>query len=97
MRGELGTLRHIREAVARLAPRTLPPTLDRLAAATGLPAERLIKLDQNENPYGPSLRVARCGQSVRSIPSRFSLGIAVDRSNLFRPPWHFATKRGFAV
>ena len=57
MRGEVGTQRHIREAVTRLAPRTFPPTLDRLAAATRIPAERLIKLDQNENPYGSSLRV----------------------------------------
>lgn len=57
MPGEVGTQRHIREAVTRLAPRTFPPTLDRLAAATRFPAERLIKLDQNENPYGSSLRV----------------------------------------
>jgi histidinol-phosphate aminotransferase len=57
MRGELGTQRHIREAVTRLVPQTLPPTLDRLAVANNLPAERIVKLDQNENPYGPSLRV----------------------------------------
>ncbi len=57
MRGEIGTERHIREVVTRLAPRTFPPTLDRLAVATRIPAERLLKLDQNENPYGPSLRV----------------------------------------
>ena len=69
MRGELDTQRHIREAVTRLVPRTLPPTLDRLALATNLPADRIIKLDQNENPYGSSLRV----QEALSAYDRFHL------------------------
>ena len=47
----------IREAVLRLAPYTPMPPIERLAAAVGLPVERIIKLDQNENPYGASLRV----------------------------------------
>jgi histidinol-phosphate aminotransferase len=57
MRGDLGTQRHIREVVSRLVPRTYPPTLDQLALAASCPVDRIIKLDQNENPYGPSLRV----------------------------------------
>jgi histidinol-phosphate aminotransferase len=69
MRGELGTQRHIREAVTRLVPRTFPPTLDRLALAANLPADRIIKLDQNENPYGPSLRV----QEALAAYDRFHL------------------------
>lgn len=47
----------IREAVLRLAPYRPSPSLDRLAADVGLSAERILKLDQNENPYGASLRV----------------------------------------
>lgn len=69
MRGDLGTQRHIREAVARLAPQTLPATLDRLATGSNLPAERIVKLDQNENPYGPSLRV----QDALAAYDRFHL------------------------
>lgn len=57
MRGDPGVQRHVRDAVARLASRTLPPTLDHSALASRLPSERIVKLDQNENPYGPSLRV----------------------------------------
>ncbi|MFN8514241.1 MAG: histidinol-phosphate transaminase [Chloroflexia bacterium] len=69
MRGDLGTQRHIREAVTRLVPRTLPPTLDRLALAANIPADRIIKLDQNENPYGSSLRV----QEALAAYDRFHL------------------------
>ncbi|HEX5506127.1 MAG TPA: aminotransferase class I/II-fold pyridoxal phosphate-dependent enzyme [Thermomicrobiales bacterium] len=68
MRGEIGTRRLIREAVTRLdiCP---PPSLERQAAAVGLPAERLLKLDQNENPYGCSLRV----QEALAAYDRFHL------------------------
>jgi histidinol-phosphate aminotransferase len=57
MRGEVETRRVIREAIARLGPRELPTPLERQAAEVGLPTERIIKLDRNENPYGCSLRV----------------------------------------
>jgi histidinol-phosphate aminotransferase len=35
-----------------------PPDWQALAARAGLPPERLVRLDANENPYGPSPRVA---------------------------------------
>ena len=69
MRGDVGTQRHIREVVTNLAPRTLPPTLERLAVARNLPIDRIIKLDQNENPYGASLRV----QEALAAYDRFNL------------------------
>lgn len=46
----------IRPEIAELEPYTPILPLDRLAARLGLPVERLIKLDANENPYGPSPR-----------------------------------------
>jgi histidinol-phosphate aminotransferase len=68
MRGEIETRRLVREAVARLEGGA-PPSLERQAEAVGLPVERLIKLDQNENPYGCSLRV----QEALAAYDRFSL------------------------
>lgn len=56
-RGDLATRGLIRDAVLRAAPYTPLPPIERLAAEVGLSAERIVKLDQNENPYGPSLRV----------------------------------------
>ncbi len=47
----------IRESLAHLAPYAPMPPIERLAAAVGLPVERILKLDQNENPYGASLHV----------------------------------------
>ena len=44
----------IRPALAALEPYTPILPLDVLAARLGLPIERLVKLDANENPYGPS-------------------------------------------
>ena len=57
VREELGTRRLVREAVARLEPYVPLEPAERQAAAVGLPVERVIKLDLNENPYGCSLRV----------------------------------------
>ena len=56
-RGDLATRGLIRDAVLHGAPYTPLPPIERLASAVGLPVERIVKLDQNENPYGPSLRV----------------------------------------
>ena len=56
-RGEIETRRLIRDAVARMEPYAPMPPIERLAAGVGLPVERIVKLDQNENPYGASLRV----------------------------------------
>ncbi len=46
----------IRPEIASLEPYTPIVPLDVLAEQLGLPAERIIKLDANENPYGPSPR-----------------------------------------
>jgi histidinol-phosphate aminotransferase len=40
-----------------LAPYVGGESLDAFSARTGIPVERLIKLNSNENPYGPSPRV----------------------------------------
>lgn len=48
--------RLIRPAIADLEPYTPILPLDVLAARLGLPVERLVKLDANENPYGPAPR-----------------------------------------
>ncbi len=69
MQGEIETRRLIRDAVARLAPYTPMPPIERLAEGVGLPVERIIKLDQNENPYGCSLRV----QEALAAHDRFHL------------------------
>jgi histidinol-phosphate aminotransferase len=46
----------VRPAIAELEPYTPILPLDVLAERLGLPVERLVKLDANENPYGPSPR-----------------------------------------
>lgn len=43
-----------RPEIAELEPYTPIVPLDVLAARLGLPVEQLVKLDANENPYGPS-------------------------------------------
>src|SRR3954451_10731968 len=57
MTGRLETRGLIREGVLRLAPYRPMPSIERQAAEGGLLVERIIKLDQNENAYGASLRV----------------------------------------
>jgi histidinol-phosphate aminotransferase len=47
----------IRSDIADLEPYTPAEPLDVLAERLHLPVERIIKLDINENPYGPSPRV----------------------------------------
>lgn len=46
--------RLVRPEIAELEPYAPILPLDVLAARLGLPAEQLVKLDANENPYGPS-------------------------------------------
>ncbi len=55
----------IRPEIAELAPYTPILPLDVLAEQLGLPIERLVKLDANENPYGPSPRALA---AVRNEP-----------------------------
>lgn len=47
----------IRPEIAALEPYTPILPLEVVAARLGLPIERLVKLDANENPYGPTPRV----------------------------------------
>lgn len=49
----------IRPEIAELEPYTPILPLDVLAARLGIPIERLVKLDANENPYGPSPKTVR--------------------------------------
>ncbi len=46
----------LRPDIAALEPYTPIVPLEVLAARLGIPADRLVKLDANENPYGPSPR-----------------------------------------
>lgn len=55
----------IRPEIAELAAYTPILPLDVLAEQLGLPVERLVKLDANENPYGPSPRAL---EAVRNEP-----------------------------
>lgn len=68
-RGTLARRGLIREAVRDLAPYAPLPPIERLAEGLGLSVERILKLDQNENPYGPSLRV----QEALASYDRFGL------------------------
>lgn len=68
-RGTLARRGLIREAVRDLAPYTPLPPIERLAEGVRLPVERILKLDRNENPYGPSLRV----QEALASYDRFGL------------------------
>ena len=52
------------DVLGRIQPhlRAVPPYVpveppDEVAKRLGLPAERIVKLDANENPYGPSPKV----------------------------------------
>ena len=47
----------IRSDIADMAPYTPIVPFDVLSERLGIPAENIIKLDANENPYGPSPRV----------------------------------------
>lgn len=69
MREEIETRRLIRDAVMRMAAYTPMPPIERLAEGVGLPVERIVKLDQNENPYGCSIRV----QEVLASHDRYHL------------------------
>ena len=56
----------MRPEVERLAPYVGGESLDAFSSRTGIPVERLIKLNSNENPYGPSpLVLAALGDYAR--------------------------------
>lgn len=56
MVNEMNLTHLIRPEIADLEPYTPILPLDVLAARLGLPVDQLVKLDANENPYGPSPR-----------------------------------------
>jgi histidinol-phosphate aminotransferase len=47
----------VRPELERVAPYEPGESLDAFSARTGIPVERLIKLNSNESPYGPAPRV----------------------------------------
>src|SRR5262245_58674961 len=48
-----------RDCIAAMEEYSGPVDVDALAERLGLPVQDIAKLDGNENPYGPSPRVAR--------------------------------------
>lgn len=76
--------RLLRPEIAALEPYTPIVPLDVLAERLGLPIEQLVKLDANENPYGPSPRAqaALAGESYYHIypdPGQARLRAALSR------------------
>ncbi len=71
----------IRPEIAGLEPYTPILPLDVLAARLGIPIERLVKLDANENPYGPSPRTAQALADLATTDGptgRLSIAIYTD-------------------
>ena len=56
----------VRADIAAMQPYTPTASLEVFAAQLGIPAERLIKLDANENPYGPSPRAQQALASLNT-------------------------------
>jgi histidinol-phosphate aminotransferase len=68
----------IRPEIAELEPYTPIQPLDVLAARLGIPIERLVKLDANENPYGPSPRTLAALAALVGTPGPSgSLSLAI--------------------
>ena len=86
----------MRGAVARMAPYQPPEDLESVGARAGVPADRLVKLDAIENPYGPSPRVAQAlarfdsyhrypdpdQKAIRPLVAAYA-GVAADQIMLF--------------
>jgi histidinol-phosphate aminotransferase len=65
----------LRPDIASLEPYTPVVPLDVLAARLGLPVERIVKLDANENPYGPSPRAM---EALAALDGRAEVAIYPD-------------------
>jgi histidinol-phosphate aminotransferase len=64
----------LRTDIAALEPYTPIVPLEILAERLGLPVERIIKLDANENPYGPSPHALAALAAVeRDAPHRYAI------------------------
>ena len=75
--------RLIRPDIAALEPYTPILPLDVLAAQLGLPVERLVKLDANENPYGPSPRArAAVAALAHAEPNPYAIYPDPDHTRL---------------
>jgi histidinol-phosphate aminotransferase len=71
----------IRPEIADLEPYTPILPLDVLAVRLGIPIERLVKLDANENPYGPSPKTVQALADLAGTDGptgRLSLAIYPD-------------------
>ena len=65
----------VRASVRALEPYKAVEPPEELARREGIPASMVIKMDANENPYGPSPRVAEAlgeFKASTSTPTRFS-------------------------
>jgi histidinol-phosphate aminotransferase len=67
-----------------------PP--DEVAQRIGLPPERIVKLDANENPYGPSPKVAEALAKAQTYhvypdPEQRKVRAALGRYTGFEPEW----------
>lgn len=73
----------LRPDIAALEPYTPIVPLETLAERLGLPVERIIKLDANENPYGPSPRALEALAAVeRDAPHRYAIYPDPDHTHL---------------
>ncbi|MCS6839265.1 MAG: histidinol-phosphate transaminase [Roseiflexaceae bacterium] len=75
--------RLLRPDIAALEPYTPIVPLETLAEQLSLPVERIIKLDANENPYGPSPRaLAALAAVARDAPHRYAIYPDPDHTRL---------------
>jgi len=74
-----GVSRLLRPDVAGLVPYAAPPSLEEFAASRGVAVSDVVKLDQNENPYG-------CSPRVREALGRF------DWYHVYPDPEHRALR-----
>jgi histidinol-phosphate aminotransferase len=65
--------RLLRPDIAALEPYTPVAPLDVLAERLGIPAQRLIKLDANENPFGPSPLALAALRQLAESPSTVAI------------------------
>jgi histidinol-phosphate aminotransferase len=68
-RSKLDVERFIRQDWDTLPPYKAVASLESLAERVGIPVEQLVRLDQNENPYGPSPRALAALRTI--APERY--------------------------
>src|SRR5262245_25808715 len=80
----------LRPDIAALEPYTPVVPVEVLAERLNLPVERIVKLDANENPYGPSPR-------ARAALAAFAEPGAAIRAAIYPDPEHSALRRKLSV